>query len=128
MASAGELRIEVEEGTGPSGSLTVVRATGEVDLTNAEDLKQALDAADGALVLDLTGVGFMDSSGLKVLLVKATQPEPKFALVLRHGSPVLRLIELSEVEDRLQWFESDAEAFDAVEGAGSSDGVDGASA
>jgi anti-sigma B factor antagonist len=122
MASSGELRIEVEQDAGPSGSLTVVRATGEVDLTNADDLERALAAADGALVLDLTGVGFMDSSGLRVLLVKAQQPEPRFALVLRHGSPVLRLIELSEVQDRLPWFESETDAIAAAEPA---DGADG---
>jgi anti-anti-sigma factor len=122
MASSGELRIEVEQDAGPSSSLTVVRATGEVDLTNAEDLERALAAADGALVLDLTGVGFMDSSGLRVLLVKAQQPEPSFVLVLRHGSPVLRLIELSEVQDRLPWFESETDAIAAVEPA---DGANG---
>ena len=124
MASSGELRIEVEERAGPSGPATVVRATGEVDLTNAEKLRQAIEGANGGLVLDLTGVGFMDSSGLRVLLVRATQPDQGFALVLRHGSPVLRLIELSEVGDRLRWFESDSEALDAV----ASDRRDGAGA
>jgi anti-anti-sigma factor len=122
MASSGELRLEVEQqDAGPSGSVTVVRATGEVDLTNAEDLQRAIES-DGALVLDLTGVGFMDSSGLRVLLVKAAEPEPRFALVLRHGSPVLRLIELSQVSDRLHWFENETEARDAV---ASADGADG---
>ena len=45
---------------------------GEVDLATAPALEDALADAiresDGALVVDLSGVEFLDSSGLKVLL------------------------------------------------------------
>ena len=123
MASSGELRIEVEQDAGPSGSLTVVRATGEVDLTNAEDLERALGAADG-------GARARPHRGRLHGLERAagaarqgrSSPSRSFALVLRHGSPVLRLIELSEVENRLPWFESEADAVEAVDRVGGRSG------
>jgi anti-sigma B factor antagonist len=54
-----------------SGPVPVARVAGEVDLANAARLRQELlalatDEADG-LVVDLTGVPYADSSGIKVL-------------------------------------------------------------
>ncbi len=50
----------------------VVRMTGEVDLCTAPDLKAAiyelLDAGADDVVLDMTGLEFMDSAGLGVLV------------------------------------------------------------
>jgi anti-anti-sigma factor len=50
----------------------VVRVAGEIDLDSAGDLSEAALAAmqeiGPSLVLDLSGVTFMDSTGLKVLL------------------------------------------------------------
>ncbi|MHB1139209.1 MAG: STAS domain-containing protein [Microthrixaceae bacterium] len=44
--------------------------SGEVDLANVEQLRAALEAVDGGtpLVLDVAGVTFMDSAGLRELL------------------------------------------------------------
>jgi anti-sigma B factor antagonist len=54
------------------GDLAVVTVGGEVDLDTAPQLgDRALDAVRDVsphVVLDLTGVSFMDSTGLKVLL------------------------------------------------------------
>jgi anti-sigma B factor antagonist len=51
---------------------TVVRACGEVDLHTAPDLRGPLDEAVAAavslIVVDLTGVDFMDSTGLSVIV------------------------------------------------------------
>ena len=56
---------------------TVVRAAGEVDLETADALAAALRTAtagsEDAVVLDLIGVPFMDSSGLQVLFVASRQ-------------------------------------------------------
>lgn len=49
----------------------VVVAAGDIDMTTASDLREALDAAtqvSAHVVLDLTSVRFMDSSGITVLL------------------------------------------------------------
>jgi anti-sigma B factor antagonist len=83
------------------GDVLVVDVVGELDISNAEVLRTALDdeLAAGALhvVVDLTGVAFMDSTGLGVLvrirkLVHASQGS--FALVCAEG-PVRRLLTIT---------------------------------
>jgi anti-sigma B factor antagonist len=45
-----------------------VRVEGEVDLTNADALEQAVaEIASGAVVLDLSGVAYLDSSGIRAI-------------------------------------------------------------
>ncbi len=98
-APAGGLRISLER----IEPAMVVRAEGEVDLDNAEQLAAALRAAaepGGAVVLDLLGVPFMDSSGLRALLIASAELGERLSLVLSPGSPVVRLLELAEVRDR----------------------------
>lgn len=71
MGDAGTLTVDV----GKAGDLTVVRLTGEVDLATASTLEEALGEieSDGhPLIIDLSAVSFLDSSGLSVL-VKARQ-------------------------------------------------------
>ncbi|KAA0941084.1 MULTISPECIES: STAS domain-containing protein [Streptomyces] len=53
-------------GQQPDGSalLTVV---GEIDTTNTAALGEALDGIEGPLVVDLTGVEYLDSAGLSTL-------------------------------------------------------------
>lgn len=46
----------------------VVRVDGEVDLTNADAVRQAVEATRSAyVVLDLTGIAFLDSSGIRAI-------------------------------------------------------------
>ena len=52
----------------------VLRARGELDLSTAPTLEHALDALAGAAsegLLDMTAVSFMDSSGLRLLIIAA---------------------------------------------------------
>jgi anti-sigma B factor antagonist len=99
-APAGTLRVTIDR---PGGAF-VIRAEGEVDLGNAEKLSTALRTAagegDDPVVLDLLGVPFMDSSGLKALLVGSAQLGGRLSLVLSPGAPVGRLLDLAEVRDR----------------------------
>lgn len=92
---------------GPDGVL-VVRAEGEIDLGNADRLADELASdrarAARAVIIDLLGVPFMDSSGLRVVLHAQRELEPELALVLQPGSPVLRLLELAEVSGRIRIF------------------------
>jgi len=46
---------------------------GELDLATAERLEQALADTDGEVLLDLRGLTFMDSTGVRVLLEVAEQ-------------------------------------------------------
>jgi len=63
---------ELDLSTTSQGLCAVVRVEGEIDLDSAGDLSEAALAAmqeiGPSLVLDLSGVTFMDSTGLKVLL------------------------------------------------------------
>jgi anti-anti-sigma factor len=47
---------------------TILAVTGEIDLASSPDLTACLDALDGTVVVDLTGVTFLDSSGMGALV------------------------------------------------------------
>jgi anti-sigma B factor antagonist len=50
---------------------TVLSAVGEIDMSNVEDFRDALSqagAGGAGFVVDLTGVGYLDSAGLTALL------------------------------------------------------------
>jgi anti-anti-sigma factor len=49
---------------------------GELDLGSAAQLEQALIEATGAVLLDLRGLTFMDSTGVRVLLEAAERGGP----------------------------------------------------
>lgn len=59
------------------GPTTTLRVSGEVDLATADELNRAaaaaLQAGPGALVIDLAGVTFLDSTGLAVLVAVTNQ-------------------------------------------------------
>lgn len=64
--------MDLDVSTREQDGCTVVAATGEVDVFTAPVLDEALSAAVGAgatcLVVDLSGVEFLDSTGLSVLV------------------------------------------------------------
>lgn len=98
----------------------VVEAGGELDLAVSPALEAALTADEldgGPVVLDLTELTFMDSSGLRVLLVAAERfvsSGTAWALVLPEESPVRRVLSLSETESELPLYETREAALDAV--------------
>ncbi|NDU71541.1 STAS domain-containing protein [Actinomadura sp. DSM 109109] len=80
----------------PDGRV-LVTAAGEIDMSNSGDLAAALDTAredGGALVLDLTGVEYLDSAGLSVLFAHADHLELIAPQLLE---PVLTLSGLPEL-------------------------------
>jgi anti-anti-sigma factor len=80
---------------------------GELDLASADGVEQELqrvEATDaGSIVVDLSGLTFMDSTGLRLLLsAHARSREQADRLALRRGPPsVQRVVELSGVDDLL---------------------------
>src|SRR6478752_1554996 len=64
--------MELEVTSRHEGRRTVVEAQGEIDLTSCVRLRDTLDVVEDqesdAVVVDLTRVGFIDSTGLSVLV------------------------------------------------------------
>ncbi|HEY0936857.1 MAG TPA: STAS domain-containing protein [Trebonia sp.] len=57
-----------------AGEPAVLRATGDIDLTNVEEFQAALDeaaAASGAVTADLTAVTYCDSATIRALIITA---------------------------------------------------------
>jgi anti-sigma B factor antagonist len=89
-----------------SDAACVVRVVGEIDLSNAAELEQRLlhEAGDSpALVLDLTGVGFIDSSGVRVLdhLVTAFDAVRPVRVAATDPGPVRMTLLLCGFDDSL---------------------------
>jgi anti-sigma B factor antagonist len=89
--------------------------SGEIDLATVDQLekevKATLDSDSGNLVIDLSSAGFMDSTGLRALVMadrSFRDSGRKFALVITNG-PISRLIELSGVESTVTVVSSTAE-------------------
>ncbi|MBW5420378.1 STAS domain-containing protein [Streptomyces sp. BG9H] len=80
-------------GRRPDGS-ALLTAVGEIDMTNAEALCEALDATHGPVVLDLTGVEYLDSAGLNVLFARADRVELVATALL---APVLSISGLADL-------------------------------
>lgn len=80
----------------------VIVASGEIDLASAARFESAIEGFSGQeVVLDLRGVDFMDSAGLKVLLGQRSRLDESggaLRLVLGEGV-VMRLLELTSVSD-----------------------------
>ena len=105
-----------------SGATAVIEAVGEVDLGNSDQLVESATAAGaggGGVVLDMSGVTFMDSSGLKALLLATRELGSGLAVVVTPGSSVERLIVLAGVADRIPNYASRSEALDALDSTGS---------
>jgi anti-anti-sigma factor len=78
--------------------------SGEVDLLTSDQLRGAVDEAlaDGAssLCFDLTGVTFMDSTGLGILAIASDRAIAAGGSVSVHGAnpTIVRLLEVSRLD------------------------------
>jgi len=107
---------ELDFETTTDGTVAVIAPTGELDLSGAAVLETELDRLAGdsdvaAVVLDLRGLEFMDSSGLRLVVVadrRAREAGRRFALV-RGGETVHRVFELTRMSDRLEFVADPAE-------------------
>jgi anti-anti-sigma factor len=87
------------------GDATVVVPHGELDLSTAPTLDLALEAVSAAdvVVLDLRGLTFIDSTGLRTVVrfyVRARERGERFVVV--RGNPMVqRVFELAGLPDRL---------------------------
>jgi anti-anti-sigma factor len=89
------------------GQLRVALA-GELDIVNAPELESQLatieaDAAD-TLVLDLRGVEFIDSTGLRALIAanERARAAGRRLVIVRGAKAVDRLLSLTQLDQRLE--------------------------
>jgi anti-sigma B factor antagonist len=89
----------------------VIRARGEVDLSSVDALRGALVAARDervATLVDLAEVGFMDSTGLHLLLDAALDAQTDgWSLSFRPSRQVLRLLDVTGTADVLRLVPAD---------------------
>jgi anti-sigma B factor antagonist len=111
-------RIEVRDAAlgGPPG----VAVAGEVDMSTAPVLEEAIDAAvrasGGAFVVDLSDVDFLDSSGVNVLMRARSllgREDRAIVLVCPPG-PVLRVLQVVGIDGLFATFDSPAAAAGAL--------------
>ncbi len=103
--------MDLEVSTRRVGERVVVAVAGEVDLETASQMGDAaLAAAQDSphLVLDLAGVTFLDSTGLKVLLAVQRRAQLASGSLVLAGAPrpVLRILTLTGLEDAFTFYDS----------------------
>lgn len=100
----GQFNVTIE--TNP-GSYTVA-LSGELDIATADQLTSALEGVSPAsgerLVIDLTSVSFMDSTGLRVLIAaNGSAADGGYELFIVTGdSPAKRVLELTRMDEHMQ--------------------------
>ena len=86
--------------------ITVVTVTGEIDADSMLALQAPLSELSprSHILLDMSGVRFMDSSGLKVILTQRIKMiETGGSIHIRHASPaVQRVVQVSGLTDILR--------------------------
>lgn len=93
------------------GGTVRVSLRGELDLAGSQQMEDSLAEIDGSdpsrVIVDLSGLAFIDSTGLRLLLqADARARERGYDLVLRPGAPpVQRVFEVTGALDVLR-FES----------------------
>jgi anti-sigma B factor antagonist len=102
---------ELEQRPTDDPDLVFVDVTGELDLTNAHELEERLEAftaANGArLVLDLNRVLFIDSAALHVLFRTARRlGRDQFSLVLEPTAAVARTLDIVGISEVAQLSQS----------------------
>lgn len=91
----------------------IVAPSGEIDLLTVEAFRAAIAAAaaaePGELVVDLTDVSFIDSTGLGAVVeanARATRAGTRFAVVVPHGSAPAVTIGLAGLRGVLPTYET----------------------
>jgi anti-anti-sigma factor len=88
-----------------TGQAVVAKLTGEVDMTNAEYVREELTSAVSndthALVIDLSGTQYLDSAAIELLFElsrRLGRRRQDLRLVVPQGSPLTRVLTLTDVD------------------------------
>jgi anti-sigma B factor antagonist len=101
----------------------VIALRGELDLASApkleRELEAALEDAGGPIVIDLSELDFMDSTGLRTLIMgqrRASERERPFAIARRPGEFVARVFQLAGADEAFALYDARNAALTAVAG------------
>ena len=84
-----------------------MRLTGEIDLSNVDQLQVRLDgvATDENVVLDLTGIDYIDSQGLRLLIQlygRQANGGSKLQLVAPLGGFAREVLEMTSITEEIE--------------------------
>ena len=102
----------------PGRERLILELQGELDMASAELLDAALASADlhdsPAVVLDLRGVSFADSTGLKAIFRarKAVREGGRTFAVTQGSAQLQRLLSLTRLDEHLQTIKTPDDALD----------------
>ena len=91
----------------PQGDGVRVVFTGELDIAGAREAEEALRQAESdggsALTIDLRGLTFMDSTGLRLLVAadRRAGESGRTLRIVRGPDPIQRVLDLTGLGDRL---------------------------
>jgi anti-sigma B factor antagonist len=111
-----EVRVFSEPDGTAASHRQVVRVTGEIDVTTSPELGRVISTAIGGgadqVLVDLAATGFIDASGIGVLVGAAKRARGAGGqLVIREPSePVRRLLELLRLNDELVIWDGGSES------------------
>jgi anti-sigma B factor antagonist len=88
------------------GDLYLISLVGELDMSNADaldaELQRAEESRAGRIVLDLSGLEFIDSSGLELLVIAKRRSDDAYRFRIRPGrDKVTRLFALTKIDEFL---------------------------
>ncbi|HUH80879.1 MAG TPA: STAS domain-containing protein [Solirubrobacteraceae bacterium] len=114
MSSDERLRVDAR----PGRERLILELQGELDMASSELLDRALAGADlgdsQAVVLDLHGVTFADSTGLKAIFRarKAVRDSGRRFAVTQGSRQLQRLLSLTRLDEHLQTIQTPDDALD----------------
>ncbi len=96
--------------------VTSVHLRGELDLSSAERVERELERVESErpelIVLDLSGLTFLDSTGLRLIVTadqRARQSDRRLAVV-RGPATVQRVFTITKLDERLEMVDSASQA------------------
>ena len=102
-------------------NVVIARIVGEIDMSNADDLREALAAAmpagARAIILDLTGVDYLDSAGIRMVYMLDQDVQvrrQRLQVVVSPESMVADVLRLAGVSDHIGALETVDEALSRV--------------
>jgi anti-anti-sigma factor len=91
------------------GPIAVVRLTGELDISGADEIERTIEEVEasttGNLVIDLRALEFMDSTGLRLILSADARARDRGSelILVRGPEPVDRVFRMAALDRRLRF-------------------------